>query len=235
MPRRLFPKMNENARYGFLVAGGLAFALVVGGGTWLALRYVDAHGLGGARPMQRQKKEFRKVLAEDLRVTRHGVPGVDFLRCGTCRLEKRKKGPLTLGGLNVLVLEDLSVVLPPEDPVSAGGAKGAAVPDSSRRSDARSIVRRFGVTDGFLANRGLPVRFSGLKISNLSVSSLVAGNSTQPLFKASSGEGVRGGLALKGCVVYRSSGEGMPVGKALLTQSGGKLRLKWRDGEMELK
>ena len=107
--------MNESARYGLLVVGSIAFALVVGGGTWLALRYVDAHGLGGARTAQRQKKEYRKVLAEDLRVTRHGVPGVDLLRCGICRLEKRKKGPLTLGGMNVLVMEDLSVVLPPED------------------------------------------------------------------------------------------------------------------------
>ena len=226
---------NENVRYGFLVAGSIAFALVVGGGTWLALRYVDAHGLGDARTPQRQKKELRKVLAEDLRVTRHGVPGVDLLRCGTCRLEKRKKGPLTLGGMNVLVMEDLSVVLPPEDSPDAAGERGTAVSDSSRWSDARSIVRRFGVTDGFLANRGLPVRFSGLKISNLSVSRLVEGNSTQLLFKASSGEGVRGGLSLNGCVVYRSSEDGMPVGKALLTQSGRRLFLRWCDGEMELK
>ena len=178
---------NENVRYGFLVAGSIAFALVVGGGIWLALRYVDAHGLGDARATQRQKKEFRKVLAEDLRVTRHGVPGVDLLRCGTCRLEKRKRGPLTLGGMNVLVLEDLSVVLPQEDSPEAGGENGVAASDSKRWSDARSIVQRFGITDGFLANRGLPVRFSGLRILNLSVSRLVGENSTQLLFKASSG------------------------------------------------
>lgn len=227
--------LNENVRYGFLVAGSIAFALVVGGGTWLALRYVDAHGFGGARTAQRQKKELRKVLAEDLRVTRHGVRGVDLLRCGKCRLEKRKKGPLTLGGMNVLVLEDLSVVLPPEDSPAAKDGRGSVTTVSERRSDARGIARRFGITDGFLASRGLPVRFSGLKISHLSVSRLTKENAVKPLFKASAAEAVRGGLALKGCIVHRSSEEGMQVGKAMLTQSGGRLRLKWGGGEMELK
>ncbi len=36
----------------------------------------------------------------------------------------------------------------------------------------RGIVRRLGISDEFLSSRGMPVRFSGLRISKLSVSRL---------------------------------------------------------------
>ena len=218
--------MTEETRFRLSVAGGIVVVLLMGGGSWLALNVLDAKPQDGSG--ERRTKIYRRTLVENLRVTRHGVRGVDFIRCGACRMEKRKNGFLTFGGLNVLVMEDLSVVLP--------GAKDGEERDSpSEGEGVRGIVRRMGVSDGFLRDRGLPVRFSGLRIRNLSVGRLSGTNMVERSFAAQSAEAVRGGLRLSGCMVYgRQDGEPVPVRGAMLALADRRLHLSWDGGEMDL-
>lgn len=206
---------------------GLAGLCLIGWCTVAALRYVDVDV--GAKEQSKPKKEkvFRRTLAENIRVTDQKVRGVDLVSCGVCRLEKRKKGFLTLGGMNVLVLEDLSVVIPPETEDVSGRAGGSSA------DDAADIVRRLGVSGGFLSSRGLPVKFSGLRISRLKVDRLASGEVKQ-VFRAASAKAVKGGLSLSGCEVALPSGGTSLVGKALLAKKGNRLRLSWAGGEREI-
>ena len=220
--------MRSNVK-GFLhsylpvIGGLLVFAALVASVVVVAFHLDAGSGLPAAP--EARSKVFGRTIAENLRVSRHGVYGVDFVKCRSCRLEKRKRGPLTFGGLNVLVMEDLSIVIPPEE-----GEKSADVADDSPRS----LVRRLGVSDGFLTGRGLPIKFSGLRISNLEVSRLADGNRPEMLFSARKAEAVRGGLALHGCTVAQPGGKTKSIGKAMLIRSKKNLRLTWSGGEMDL-
>ena len=133
--------MEDESRFRLLLTGGFLLFVLMGLCVWMAVRQSDdTVAQSPSRP-----KVFKRALAEDLRLTRHGVYGVDFIRCGACRLEKRKRGALTFGGFNVLVLEDLSVVLPPD------GVEKEADDTPHRSDDSRSVVRRMGISADFLA------------------------------------------------------------------------------------
>ena len=212
--------LDEGTKYWTALGGGLLFLLLVAGVLWVALRAADDRA---DVPSPSPPKVFKRTLMEDLRVSRPGVRGVDFIRCKTCRLEKRKRGVLTFGGLNTLVIEDLEVVLPNDD------AEGRTEASSS----AKDVVQKIGISDGFLADRGLPYSFSGVRIAGLTLSRLLCDNTPQRLFSAKKAEATHGGLALTDCHVVFTDGE-RPVGKAMLTSDGGALRLKWRGGEMNL-
>ena len=216
--------ISDGTRFGLIAAGGVALAAFVGSATWLAIRHADSTSPADSRSAA-VPKVYRQTLAKNLRVRRPGIRGVDFVKCGSCRVEKRKAGFLTLGGMNVLVLEDLSVVLPrmESDPKSTDRGGG----------DARSIVQRMGVSDSFLKERGLPRKFSGLRISNLSVSRLSETNTAEPAFSARSAEATRGGLRLSGCMVHNADGA-IAVRGAMLTHADKKLRLVWSGGKMDL-
>jgi len=216
----------ERGRFAILAAAGLAVLCLIGWSTAVALRHVDE---GVLEPASSRGKVFRRTLAENLRLTRRGVRGVDFVSCRVCRLEKRKKGFLTLGGMNVLVLEDLSVVIPPEE---MGGGDKTGVAD--RKGDVADIVSRLGISDGFLASRGMQAKFSGLRVSHLVVDRLADGEVRQAVFRAKSANAVRGGLALSGCEVAMPSGEMSRVGKAMLAKRGHRLCLSWAGGERYL-
>ena len=131
---------------------GLSAVAAIALAIWGVTRLLDNADV--ASPRNRVQKTYRRTLAEDLRVTREGVYGVDFVKCASCRLEKRKKGPLTFGGLNVLVMEDLSIVMPREE------EHHKETPEVDKTP--RGIARRLGISDEFLSSRGMPVRFSGL-------------------------------------------------------------------------
>ena len=195
----------------FLVAGAIAVAWFSDLGEWRRDGSV---------------KVYRRTVAENLRVTRRGVYGVDFVKCGSCRIEKRKRGPLTFAGLNVLVMDDLSIVLPPRE---ERDDEREATGDSPR-----DLARRLGVSDGFLSGRGMPLKFSGLRITGLTVNRLADGNKPELLFSAKTAEAVRGGLTLHGCTVAQPSGKTESVGKAMLIRSKKSLRLTWSGGEMDL-
>ena len=173
--------------------------------------------------MPRSVKSFRRDLAEDVRIGRHGVFGVDFVCCGKCFLEKRRKGVLTFGGLNVLVLEDLKVVIPPADT-----AKTNAVAEGI---SAREIASRLGVDNSFLGTRGVGFRFSGLRIAGLELAHLEGTNVVQDL-SASRGEATPDGLHLRDCGIingYRTN----RVDEALL-RFGPRLILEWEGGSREI-
>lgn len=218
--------IDDRYRFAVFAAVGLAVCCLVGWGTFVALRCVDE---GTPKSRTARNKVFRRTLAENVRVTRQGFRGIDFVSCGVCRLEKRKKGFLTLGGMNVLVLEDLSVVIPPEA-VGDGGKSDIA----DGNGDTVDIMRRLGVSDGFLANRGMPVRFSGVRVSHLAVDRMTDGEVREAVFRATSANAVKGGLALSGCEVAMPSGEMSRVGKAMLAKRGHRLCLSWAGGERYL-
>ena len=216
--------ISDGTRFGLIVAGGLALTVLAGSAAWLAIRHADSIALADSRPAA-VPKTYRQTLAKNLRVVRSEMACVDFVKCGTCRLEKRKRGPITLGALNMLVLEDLSVVLPDDETPEGGGGE---------RDDTMGVVRHLGVNDGFLSSRGIPYRFSGVRIQRLAVSRFVREKGVQPVFRAEQAEAVRGGLELSHCEVAMVSGEMSSIGKAMLTKKGHRLHLAWRGGEMEI-
>ena len=211
-------------KFAATIAGALAFVMSAGALAFFAARYVNFDEDSERKPRQ---KHYRETLVEGLAVNRHGLYGVDLVRCRSCRVEKRKKGIFTLGGFNVLVIDDLDIILPPEEGCERPATEGDG--DSPR-----SMARRMGVSDSFLSARGMPISFSGLKINGLSVGRLTAENKPEPAFAAKSAKAVRGGLKLSGCIVYGAHDESWHVSNATLAYVDRKLRLTWDGGEMDL-
>lgn len=219
--------LDERVRFRLLLACGMLATILVGWGTWQAIRWSDSMSSSPPTP---KEKVFRRTLIEDLRVTRHGVRGIEFIRCGVCRLEKRKRGVLTFGGMNVLVLEDLEVVIPPSE-FRDGESEQSAKPQDG--DDSRAVVRRMGVSDNFLSARGIPFRFSGVRISGLKVNRLEGSNTVVRVFTARSAEAKGDGLALDGCRIVRPDGE-EKVRRAKLKLAGRALRLEWENGQLDI-
>jgi len=204
---------------------GAASAILLGA---MALSFVVVQRLDAQEDRRPPvKKEYARTLVEGLRVGRHGLYGVDLVKCKSCRLQKRKHGIFTLGAMNILVIDDLSVVLPREY-----GADSVASDEGD--TDARALARRIGVSDGFLSGRGVVPKFSGLKINGLSVSRLTDENKPVVAFTARSAEAVRGGLRLSGCIVHDDAQTSRPVSGAMLARSDSKLCLTWTGGRMNL-
>ena len=144
----------------------------------------------GERIDSARRRDFTAGLAEGVSVRRHGYYGVDFIRCGNCRVEKRKLGGLTLGCFNVLCVDDLSIVIPDELRARDSG-------DASAGSDGVSAVelaRGLGLDGDFLKVRGQMPSFSGLRVTNLEVSTLDAGSNAVLRCVAVRGEAKRDGL-----------------------------------------
>lgn len=171
----------------------------------------------------RPGKSFRRDLAEGVRLGRHGVYGVDFVRCGKCSLEKRRKGVLTFGGLNVLVLEDLKVVIPPAETTNAN--------DGVEGTSAQEIASRLGVDNSFLGTRGVGFRFSGLRIVGFELAHLEGTNVVQ-ILTASRGEAFHGGLLLRDCGMIGENRTNR-VEEALLRFSP-HLILEWEGGSRRI-
>ena len=217
---------NSKSKFFGLLAGVcIVLSFFTLGSSFVLRRFDPAHG------NVNRSKVYQRTLVEGLRVSRHGCLGVDFVECGSCRVEKMRKGPLTLGGVNVLAIDDLKVVLPPKgDEWRLGAAR-----DGGKRSSAHDVANRLGVSDRFLKNNGLPLKFSGLRIKSLAVGRLQDYDSRpEKVFYADSGEAVRDGLSLSGCTVFANNSDGEFVGKAMLSKSGGGLRLSWQGGQLEI-
>lgn len=177
------------------------------------------------------EKQFSRVLVEGLQIPRHGHYGIDFVKCGSCRLEKRRKGFLTFGGLNVLAIDDLQVVLPPK----TNNDSMVQVDIGQCDIGPQPIVRSLGVTEGFLTRHGIPCKFSGLRIKALSVNRLSGdGQCVEKVFSAGSADAVRKGLSLSRCTIFVNRPSGEFVGDATLLKAGDELRLVWQGGEIRL-
>ena len=210
-----------------LVGGGSVLFLLIMGSFYVIHNFAPERG---TVPRCRGKV-YQRTLVEGLRVSRYDYHGIDFIECGSCRIEKKRKGPFTFGGLNVLAIDNLKVVLPPKDDErNLNAAK-----EANSRSSARDIARRLGVSDGFLKNNGLPLKFSGLRIKTFAVDRILDyGGKPENVFVADSAEAVRNGLSLSGCTIFLNKATGEFVGKAMLSKSGGGLRLSWRGGAIEI-
>lgn len=216
---------SKSKFFGLLAGVCIILSFFTLGSSFVLRRFDPAHG------NVNRSKVYQRTLVEGLRVSRHGCRGVDFVECGSCRVEKMRKGPLTFGGVNVLAIDDLKVVMPPK----GDGWNPSTARSDGKHSAARDIARRLGVSDGFLKDNGLPLKFSGLRVKSLAVNRLHDYDSQpEKVFCAASGEAVRDGLSLSGCTVFVNNPDGEFVGKAMISRSGDGLRLSWRGGELDI-
>lgn len=213
--------MSSSVKTFAVLGAACAFVLAAGLLSIAAARRLDVK----PSALPRGQKTYSRTLVEGLSVSRHGLYGVDLVTCKSCRLQKRKQGIFTLGAMNVLVIDDLAVVLPRDE------APESAV---SEEGDARTFARRIGVSDRFLAVRGIAPKFSGLKINGLSVSRFTVDDKPEVAFTAKSAEAVRGGLKLSGCVVHSADSPPVPVSNAMLARCDNKLCLTWNGGKIDL-
>ena len=209
------------ARIWVLAAVALA---IVCSAVWVTLRFGD--DLADRQTMSR-KRNFTVGMAEGFSLRRHGYYGVDFVKCGNCRVEKRKIGGFSIGCFNELVLENLSVVIPP-DLLSSGDEPAK----NARPVSAKELAAAIGVDDDFLKAHGWRMRFSGLRISNLSVATLGDASNAVPRFVARNGIAKLDGLHLKNCGIIQKDLTNR-VGDAVL-KIRPSLRLEWSGGEMAL-
>ena len=180
---------------------------------------------------ERPTKKFTRTLAEGVTISQHGMPGIKFVELKAAKISKRKLGMFSLGGMNVLKLEDLKVVLPAE--VGAGdNSASEEVPGSKPRNEAERILHSFGINSDTLRGYAGKLRFSGLEIDGLQVSSLDARTNVVPRFSAKKGELSAEGLELSGCKMF-DQGSTNIVNSAIV-QHKPSLRLVWRGGEMKL-
>jgi len=148
-------------------------------------------------------------FGEGLTLSQHGLYGVDLIRVGKAQMRKMRKGPFTLGGLNELVLDDLSVVLPDDGEAAASASPETAVTngvDAVREKGPKELLDRMGLDVRHLKLGGSIPRFSGLEICRLSVSRLVDGTNVVPWFAAQRAEARRDGLLLTNCSSFQPDG-----------------------------
>ena len=217
---------ERRARFGMKLLKKLALlgvVALVGAALFVAPRVLDALD-GRVRPPAREKR-FGHVVAEGVRVDHPESPGADLLRCGSCRIEKMRKGPFTFGGINVLVLEDLQVTLP-----RSFVPKGDLPANEDGGVPARETLGSFGAVDKFLELHGLGGSFSGLHIERLEFLRL-EGTNAVPFFSAATGEACSEGLEMTGFRL--SAEEGFRPCKALLRVRP-RPRIEWRGGSADL-
>lgn len=141
-------------------------------------------------------------FGEGIRVSQHGLYGIDLITLGHAHMRKLKKGPFTIGAINELVLEDLSIIWPGEQWQSRGKESGSAVVEAAGDAP-RAILSRLGVETGSIRIGGKIPRFSALTIYRLSVAEL-KGDKVVPWFSASVATAEEGGLALESCNIVQS-------------------------------
>lgn len=201
-----------------LAAVLVLFALVPFVPAWLdRLRSADEPD------QKRPPKVFRQTLAQGVQMGLPGTAGIDAIRCRTCTLEKRKKGPLTFGAFNVLRLEGLYVLIPPD-------ARKSHPREQERETSPHEVADRLGIGSSFLRMRGVTQKFSGLAVDSLEVARL-DGTNAVTVFTAKHGEARRDGLHLTGCVVFAPTANA--VGKAVLRVKP-RLKLDWKGGSVDL-
>lgn len=171
------------------------------------------------------EKRFRRELACDVAVRRHGVFGVDFVACDRAYIEKMKCGMFSIGAFNVLVLDGLSVVLPPGEPPDA-------CVEANEVQDAARLLEELGVTKDILRGNGLRARFSGLRINGFRLATIDAESNVIPRLAAVRGELSRAGLMLRDCDIIQK-GMTNRVGEAVL-KTRPRLNVRWYGGQLDL-
>lgn len=177
----------------------------------------------------RGRKIFSRVLGQGV-VVRLPKEPAPRLSCGDCRLEKMRLGHLSLGGVNVLVLEDLVINLPREAGATAPPESGAAAngrsAGRSSSGDWRTLVSSLPALSG-----GRKKMFSAVRVSRLSVNRMLE-SGLEPVFQADSAQNEGSGLGLKNCSVV-VDGVTNRLKSAKLICSG-RLVLKWGGRELDV-
>lgn len=204
---------------------GIAFlaAMFLGSMTLVRLSESLVHRDGDALPAE---KRYVRPVADGLRMSRHGIYGRDLVSCDSCRIEKRRHGPFSFGGSNLLVVENLAVTLLPN---------GESFPVEDVAQCPSGIAQRIGISKDLLQAHNVPLKFSGVKIRKLGVGRLSPdGKTVTNIFTAKEAETSWRGLELRSCVVMSPDGEAENVGKATLVMKDNDMRLLWGGREMKL-
>ena len=187
--------------------------------AWIVIRVVfsppsDVENLEG-------NKRYAFDVAEGFRLRNPKLP-VDSIAFRACRVEKMRRGALTFGGFNVLIVDGLVLNLPFDRSDSD---------ESPGTNEVRRLSSQVGLTDAVRKSVGLGGRkFSGIRIKGLTVNRM-AENGVQPVFTASSAENRGKSLVLRGCIVF--DGEiSNNVGNATLHFQPAKI--DWAGGSVDL-
>ena len=232
----------RNARRGVLlrrlllgVAVTAFFALFAG--AWLAFLWIEANRsedepVGGS-------KVFSRVLGEEFFV-RNPKEKAPRMSCRKCQVEKMRLGHLSLGGVNVLNLEDLVLNIPPDGfdmpPAAAAEADKPSVQTAGQTGSGRDGEAPSDWMSGFsalpaLAGGGRQKRFSAVRISGLAVK-LMTATGVAPVFDAASAHNEGRDLELKKCRIF-AAGATNHVRTAVL-KLGKKPFLKWKHGRFDI-
>jgi len=183
--------MSEVRGYVSFIGAAIIVALMVVSGL-IAVLKIDL-----TPPPEKDKAPVReRNLAEGVRLSRHGLYGIDLVKIGRAHMRKLRKGPFTIGAINELVLEDVSLTLPEElwRDEEASEAEGGA--PGEQPTGPKRMLSKLGIkTDSLRMGERVP-RFSALAIRNLCVARL-EGTNAVPWFAARSGEAKRSGLELE--------------------------------------
>jgi len=136
-------------------------------------------------------------FGEGIKISQHGLYGVDLVSIGHVHMRKLRKGPFSIGAINELVLEDVSLALPEEIWREEKKVKGEGEGEGEeRQTGPKRMLTRLGVKTANLKLGGKLPRFSALSVRNLRVARL-EGTNAVPWFAAEHGEAKREGLALE--------------------------------------
>lgn len=204
-------KMNgEFVRNGALA---LVSVSVVTVGVWMALCEQLPSAIHG--------KVFDRNLAEGVQIwnPKTGIASVQF---DSCRMVKRRLGPVACGGFNVLCLAGLTLNLPfPKRLETENRKKGTGGGEVA--SDGALDLFRFSA---------MPLgRVSGLHVKGVAVNRIVE-RSIMPVFTAREMRSRGQMLQLSGCTVF-ADGRTNLVGKATLALKPSPV-LAWQGGSLPL-
>lgn len=175
-----------------------------------------------------KQKSFSRVIAEGVRYRDYQSIGVDRFAFKSCRIEKRRKGAITFGAFNMLVVDGLVLNLPA---VASVSIKGEPAGESSF-----GWMKGDGLGETLVGSQGLGVgRISGIRINGLTVNRCNNTNGVSLIFSATLAEsGIsKEGLNLQGCEVSTSDGSQMRVNKARLILKPDPKLVYWKRGVEE--
>jgi len=180
-----------------MISGFLAAVLIVACGV-SALKIDLTPKSTSEKPVERTRQ-----FGEGLKLAQHGLFGIDLVSIGKAHMRKLRKGPFTIGAINELVLEDVSLVLPEEmwkdgkdeGQESADNDGAGKKPEEKGDPGPRAMLSKLGLDASRLKLGSKMPNFSALLIRGLAVSRLTGTNAV-PWFAAKRGKAGRAGLEL---------------------------------------
>lgn len=205
-----------------VTAGAVFLFAILVAGVWVARR--GDVWLARLLP-QPPGKRYATEVAEGVRLRDFRHFGIDLLSFKSCRIEKLRRGPVTFGAFNVLVLEEVVVHLVPSAGRDAPSAPAGSKP--AQDDSLETFAHLFKGVQGLASKKFSSVRIKGLAVNRW------AGGATERLFTAAAAEGGVGTgrhIRLDGCVVFEPDGAAKTVGAARLVLKPEVALVYTRDG-----